>query len=881
MFEREVVDLATAVVDGDNVDWPSARARLTSPNDRQIVRGLETVSQLRKDSLQAAHPQRYSLPPLLKAARLIAIVCSAVGLAGFVPLLRGPQPFRYTILVAILVAFGATGAYLDLGGQDRRSRALAACNWTSSASFAARGVFQLTRLWPRSVSLQAILALRPEALFAAALWQFAGDFPAVTRFSRIDRVCRPGLRLALAVGAALFVANIVPFVMPGSRIVTAVAPFQRLTGDGPLFWSLVFGVALPALFVMAWRGRSSGEHERARVRFFLYGVTGGFAPIMIEVFLEGLFPAYARLMRTPRWTLWSSLVVYPPLFLVPIVTAYAVMAENVLGVRVVVQQGLRYLLARWLLMWGAAIPVTLLLATVYRHANEPLNVTLSKPPGIILLWFAAAGVAVLAFRQSLVGLLDRWALPGAQSSSAMLAQMSDRLKHARTPLEAASTLAQAAERALQTRASMYLCLNERVIATADGLDPPYPSLLGVLLNGSREPCIVGPSSERTYFRLLGDADRRWIQEEQIQVIVPLLANRRSDGVLAFVALRSRRNALAFSEDDLRFLRAGAAAASLACEAIVSKAVPGPNAAAIEEVGAECTACGRVDTWKPDARMCSCGGPQEPAVLPQEVLSRFRIIRRLGAGGMGVVYHAADVTLGRDVAVKTLPRLSDDAVARIMAEARVMAKLAHSDVAVLYSAERWRDTPLLIMEYLSGGTLATRLRDGALAVGEAVKITHVLALALVRVHGANLYHGDIKPSNIGFAADGMPKLLDFGLARAAYESNAADDRLIGGTPAYLSPEVRAGDLPGPRLDLWALALVLGEMLLGTHLCPDAQNDDDIARGVKIAMSRLRPSMPPDLCTLLQNALSLSPDDRPLSASALSAALATIERSTSAP
>jgi len=110
----------------------------------------------------------------------------------------------------------------------------------------------------------------------------------------------------------------------------------------------------------------------------------------------------------------------------------------------------------------------------------------------------------------------------------------------------------------------------------------------------------------------------------------------------------------------------------------------------------------------------------PGALPPgvELARRYRILELVGVGGMGVVYRARDVSLGRDVALKTLPQLSAVAAERLMTEARTMASLSHEDVAVVYGVEQWRGTPLLVMEYLGGGTLLQRLRRGRLEDGEA-------------------------------------------------------------------------------------------------------------------------------------------------------------------
>ncbi len=612
------------------------------------------------------------------------------------------------------------------------------------------------------------MSLRPEAFLAAGLWLFAREFPAITRFSRLDRVSVIGFRLALVIGVVLIVANIIPVVAPDSRIDAWAAPFQRLTGYGRWFWNVVFGAAIAALIVIAWRGRGAIGREAARVRFFLYTLAFTILPVAMEVVAEGLFPRFGQLMQTPRGRWWGGWFIYPPNFALPILTAYAVAVDNVLEVRVVIQRALRYLLARWIIMWGATVPLAMLVWHLYRYSDRSLIDALAVPPAPVLIWVNLVAVVLLVFRQRLVHVLDRWALPGVQDPSAMLVYMTDRMKQARTPLEVSVVFAKAVERALQAPADPYLVR----LGAWSQLDESIECRRAIRccrssskVLGSRAWSDCGSGTGTT--RLMTPDDRAWIAEQGVSVLVPVASGRTGGGLLGIIAIKNRRNALAFSRDDLRFLRAAAASAGLACDVIQSEANPSGRPAGVdsEEVGIQCTGCGRVETWLAANGRCTCGGGWEPAVLPKHLVGQFEVVQKLGAGGMGVVYRARDLTLGRDVAVKTLTRLAEDSATHLLVEARTMAGLSHAHVAVLFGIEMWRSTPILVMEYLSGGTLAARLRGGPLPAYEAVRIAKLLASALEHLHRNGLYHGDIKPSNIGFTADGTPKFLDFGLSRA--------------------------------------------------------------------------------------------------------------------
>ena len=224
---------------------------------------------------------------------------------------------------------------------------------------------------------------------------------------------------------------------------------------------------------------------------------------------------------------------------------------------------------------------------------------------------------------------------------------------------------------------------------------------------------------------------------------------------------------------------------------------------------ECPACGCV-AGSEEPLGCACGPAYVETEVPRLLAGRFRLTQRLGAGGMGAVYLAHDVRLDRHVAVKTLAGTSVSRMMGLQPEAWAMARVAHAAVAQIYGVESWRGRPFLVVEFLPGGTLAARLGDGPISAPQSVAVTIHLAEALAALHRAGYLHGDVKPSNIGFTADGLPKLLDFGLARPA--NNAA---VAGGTLRYLSPEVLSGRPAEAADDVWSLCVVLYEMVSGEH------------------------------------------------------------------
>ena len=153
---------------------------------------------------------------------------------------------------------------------------------------------------------------------------------------------------------------------------------------------------------------------------------------------------------------------------------------------------------------------------------------------------------------------------------------------------------------------------------------------------------------------------------------------------------------------------------------------------------------------------------------------YRILRRLGAGGMGEVFLASDSRLGRRVALKTFSgshHPDAESRRRLLREARACAHLNHPNIAVVYDVVETDALAVIVMEYVDGETLSARLRDGALGMGEALDFAIQLADALAGAHGAGIIHRDLKPSNVMVTSGGRVKVLDFGLARLTLLASA--------------------------------------------------------------------------------------------------------------
>jgi eukaryotic-like serine/threonine-protein kinase len=229
-----------------------------------------------------------------------------------------------------------------------------------------------------------------------------------------------------------------------------------------------------------------------------------------------------------------------------------------------------------------------------------------------------------------------------------------------------------------------------------------------------------------------------------------------------------------------------------------------------------------------------------SVLTGRRLGAYQVHERIGVGGMGEVYRARDTKLGRDVAIKILPRLftSDpDRLARFEREARMLASLNHPNIATIHGVEDSDGVHALVMELIDGETLAEKIagstprasgsKAGGLALIEALTIAHQIADALEAAHEKGIIHRDLKPANVKITRDGIVKVLDFGLAKLddtgrlgdvggnpTITMNGTHEGAVLGTAAYMSPEQARGRPIDKRTDIWAFGCVLYEMLTGT-------------------------------------------------------------------
>jgi Tol biopolymer transport system component len=269
--------------------------------------------------------------------------------------------------------------------------------------------------------------------------------------------------------------------------------------------------------------------------------------------------------------------------------------------------------------------------------------------------------------------------------------------------------------------------------------------------------------------------------------------------------------------------------------------------------------------------------------------RYRFERRIGAGGMGVVYRALDTTLNRPVAIKTIrdrDTLTEHAVARLRAEALAAASLDHPYICKIYEFIQADRETYIVMEFVDGETLDVKLRDGPLPIAETIRLGREVAEGLGNAHDRGLVHRDVKPSNVMVTSHGHVKLLDFGLARidAISRPDVSTRRAlastgVSGTPSHMAPEQIQGRPATARMDVFALGVLLFQCVTGelpfTGVTTAEYQDAVLSQEPK-SLIALAPAAPPALAGLVSRCLAKDPVARPVSGAAIADELRLLEQ-----
>ena len=829
-----LLDVADAVAARQQVDWGRARGaapldqRRSLDNLRALSGMFAAVQDHRTPGRPGAIPMsgdprgtkflRFALGALVGVAAL-QVAAAVVTITWYGSGVWGRQFTELRILA--LVSLSACALLLLIGGRhDHRARLLGVVFALGASSFSASFSLPLASLAAAQVGPWIL----PEVFQPALMWAFAREFPRVHRRTRIDVLARWMAFLSAWIGGGLWIANL-PFVLGGW-----LAPLHR-QADGGVYWVILSFLALSAIPAIVRRARDTTGLEARRVALLSGGIVVGIAPILLDITIELLWPAARRFGDEHQEALAAVIFVF--LLSTPCSMTYAVLAERALDVRTAVRASYRRLLTRRLLGAMIAAPLCALGGLLASQPDRTAADVMATSSGRLLV--AAVGAAALAAgcRKRLLMRLDAWVYPETADHRRLLFAAGSELVQATSVAQIGEVVTVSVRRGcvasgtlLVSDAAPEASAHHFTALTADLASLARTSAIAHALESTRESIRVDPDNSASVFALLPSCDAAWVVSAAATVVVPVCGP--GSEVLGLVVVARRFDDGRLSPVDLDFLHALAATAGLALTRVrVSDGRPDATSAC------ECPACGVVASAGP-ARPCGCGVEYAAAPVPGILAGKLLLQRRLGSGRMGAVYLARDIGLQRHVAVKTLPIGDGPGLVRLTQEARAMAAVAHPAIAQIHSLETWRGRPLLVVEFLRGGTLAARLERGPLQGAEAVGVVATLSDALTALHGAGYVHGDVKPSNIGFASDGTAKLLDFGLARLTN----APDQPAGGTLSYMSPEVLRGCAAAEADDVWSLCVVLYEMVAGRRPFV-GDGAEDVAAGIR--RQRLRPAV----------------------------------------
>ena len=821
---RLVIDVADALTLNQDVDWdrcvreatPAERRRL---DNLRLVAGVLAGAPPREHSTAGVSATGSRLPAGVFARRAVQalIAFAALEVAASLTLgLWGWDDFRREygglalFLATLVVAHTVTAClFLFAGRRDQRT-------WLLGVYF----LLKATLVNP--FALLAFLRGEPPAfgypdfgfpyvypfMFAPAfLWAFARECPRVYRGTRLDGLARRMVPASVLIGCLIWVGSVTWLELARAGRVSLAVSWVVFDG---VFASVEL-LALAAVVVVVLRAHTAPAEEARRVALFSIGflmVLGlAVAYDVVEAFSPGDWMSNYQ---------WSPTIAVVELLRFPgiLLLWYSVLAVRVPHLREVVRGSCGRLLARgWLLGVGTAVPAVVL---GWRLASRPEQ-TVGAVAGDPMVQSLAAATAVLlvvaAARGRLLVRLDGWLYPETADQRQALADAATALAKVGRITAIGRTVRRTAKRGCGTPVTLLgrsdAAAEAQDLTAPGGEMPPLArsSAIVHMLETAGGPLRVHPQDKASDFDLLPHDDARWVVESGADAIVAvpgsgaelfgvLVAGERFDGRIVRPA-------------DIPFLEALGAAAGLAAERVLLLRAGGAGSTEAPAAAQECPVCGCV-TEAGEPAECDCGSAHVEMEAPKLLAGKFRLTRRLGSGGMGAVYLARDLRLERDVAIKTLTGVSVFRLMKSKPEAWAMATVTHPAVAQIYGIESWRSRPFLVVEFLPRGTLADRLRRGPVPAARAVRLTALLTDALEALHEAGYLHGDIKPGNVGFASDGWPKLLDFGLVRETNDITSA-----GGTERYLSPEVLSGRAADEADDVWSLCVMLYEMVSGEH------------------------------------------------------------------
>ncbi len=729
--------------------------------------------------------------------------------------------------------------------------------------------------------------VRPLPIFVGALiwWPIVGDFLFPGLFFAFCSIFPRKLFRSRWIWVAVVPALFFLWPIAGFAYFTFVNPLGEATTPdwGPrLGGSLLFaymGAGLVAL-IMNYR-RLDDVNQKRRIRVLVSGTLVGYLVIAPYAVMSAMrASAQSSIGRVLfSWPALLLLTVLSQAF--PLSWAYAILRHRLFDIRVILRRGLQYALARGVLLTAVPSLGILLVADLLLHGQQPLLQILRERGWVYVVLGGLAATAYLK-RRNWLEALDRRFFRERCDAQRLLRDVVEEVRQARNFEQMAPYVVTRIQTALHSEFVDLLAREPREQSYRSlAMAPPEHAPLALpaetklmsLVRLLGRPLEVPQTGSSWLGEQLPHEETEFLRQSRIDLLVPI--STAADRTEALLALGVKRSEEPYAREDLDLLVAIASSMVLLLER--------PAGAGISRSDAfeECPKCGAC--YNSGATQCAQEGARlVPVMLPRLLDARYRLEQRLGRGGMGTVYAAADVALERRVAVKVIREDlvgNAEAADRFRGEARVAASFAHPNVVTIHDFGVAVDTrAFLVMELLQGETLREELkRRNGFPPAHALLILRDVCSALEAAHRRHLVHRDLKPENIFLVrseSGESAKVLDFGIAKflSTATQQATADTAPGallGTPRYMSPEQWRGQEPHPAWDLWALAVVTYEILMGTYPFDGGSPTDWFGTGPAARFAPVTaplPQAPQSWQKFFERSFALEPAERPPSAEA---------------
>ncbi len=728
-----------------------------------------------------------------------------LGVVGFLLVLDSPEWSSTTYGIwsfQALVRIIAAGLLIVAGFEDRRTLMFGTVTLLTAVAYCREGVGYLaTQTDSFLITFFSVLPI--DAFLPYYLWRFARMFPEAFVSRRFNIGLDWAERFALLVGLFLVLANVALLQYPDSSFLTIF----HFNNQPSIFGTLVYGITIPAFFVIFFKMRIAKEEERRRVSVFIMALLATVIPLLLFIVATAVSERLTEFVLRPDVYVFIIPLVQSFAVATPIITTYAVLVERILPVRILLKQTIRYTLAHGFIFIGLALPIGLFF--YYLYTLRALSISAIIEDYNLIFLVIAFGISAYLYSKRNVAYhyFDEIFYRAQYNASEVLPVFNSTLQGADSLVDISSATRNTIDQTLHSdNVHLLFIQNDAVL-----IDPrkavaqlPLNSPFGEkLLSAERLIDLSNLDIAMT------NAERQWANQTEVKILIPIHTRQLTSG---YIILGEKKSELPYTKSDFDFLELLSNTISVAYHYLDENS---RQQFTDTEHGFLCTECGEV--FVENTKCFNCNSTAlEQTWLPMTLHGHLTLQRAIGFGGMGAVYMAEDLKLHRQVVLKSMNSANTQESRYLRKEARLMAKQKHAHIATIYDYESYNSMPILVCEYLENGTLSDLISSRKLSRSEIVDIMRKVSSALRYLHRQGIVHGDIKPSNIGFDAEDTPKLLDFGLARQVADPGTNDaEQSVSGTYAYMSPELIRNWPTDHRADLWALAVTMFEAMYGQN------------------------------------------------------------------